>query len=72
MSEFKDYMAGLRAQPAEKNEGVSRQVWPERETRPQAHKEASPDYFQRTREREGNSPFSGGWAGGGTFAGRSR
>jgi hypothetical protein len=31
-----------------------------------------PDYHQRTREREGKSPFSGGWAGGGTWAGRSR
>lgn len=71
MTEFDKYMAGLRAR-AESNEGLSRQIWPERETRPQAHKEAAPDYFQRSREREGNSNFSGGWAGGGTFAGRSR
>jgi hypothetical protein len=71
MTDFEKYMAGLRAR-VESNEGISRQIWPERETRPQAHKEAAPDYFQRTREREGNSPFSGGWAGGGVFAGRSR
>lgn len=72
MSDFKDYMAGLRARADERNEGLSRQLWPERETRPQPQKEAAPDYFQRTRERDGASPFSGGWAGGGTWAGRSR
>ena len=53
-------------------EGVSHQKHPERETRPQAEKERNPDYHQRKSESEGNSPFSGGWAGGGTWAGRSR
>jgi hypothetical protein len=71
MTDFEKYMAGLRAR-VESNEGVSRQIWPERETRPQAHREAAPDYFQKTQEREGRSNWSGGSMGGGTFAGRSR
>jgi hypothetical protein len=54
------------------HEEVSKKVHPERETRPQYIKEAAPDYQQRAAEREGRSEFSGGWAGGGTWAGRSR
>jgi hypothetical protein len=71
MTEFEKFMAGLRAR-VETNEGLSRQAWPEREARPQAQREAAPDSFQRTQEREGRSNWSGGSMGGGTFAGRSR
>jgi len=49
-----------------------RQMNPQRETWPQAAKERNPDYHQRRSEREGRSEWSGGWAGGGTWAGRSR
>jgi hypothetical protein len=51
---------------------VSRQQKAERETRPQAEKERAPSFYQRTREREGGSEWSGGSMGGGTWAGRSR
>jgi hypothetical protein len=53
-------------------EEVSRHKHPERETRPQPEKERAPDYFQRTRERDGVSEWSGGRMGGGVWAGRSR
>lgn len=53
------------------SEEVSRQADPQR-VRPQAERERVPEYFQRTKEREGRSEWSGGWAGGGTWAGRSR
>ena len=54
------------------SEGVSQQKHPQRETRPQSEKERAPDYFQRTKEREGSSSWSGGNMGGGTWGGRSR
>ncbi len=51
---------------------TSRQKQPERETRTQAEKERAPSFYQRSREREGASEWSGGSMGGGTWAGRSR
>lgn len=54
------------------SEGVSHQLQPQRETRSRRDIEAHPDYTQRKAEREGRSNWSGGWAGGGTWAGRSR
>jgi len=54
------------------NAEVSRQMAPERGARPQQEKERMPDYFQRQTERDGNSDWSGGSGGGGTWAGRSR
>jgi hypothetical protein len=54
------------------NQEVSRQKNPEQQLRPQAERERSPDYSQRTQEREGRSEWSGGNMGGGTWAGRSR
>ena len=33
-------------------------------TRSQPEREASPSYHQKTIEKEGRSPWSGGWAGG--------
>ena len=65
-----DFSEFTRVQP--ENNEVARQMNPQRETRPQADKEQNPDYHQRKRETEGNSPLSGGWAGGGTWASRSR
>jgi len=49
------------------SEGVSHQVQPQRETRPQAEKERAPDTYQRNLEREGRSEWSGG-----SWGGRSR
>lgn len=57
---------------AAESEDVSRHKLPQRETRAQTEKEYAPDYFQRTRERGGDSSWSGGSMGGGTWAGRSR
>ena len=54
------------------SEEVTRQNDPRRELRSQTEKERSPDYFQRTRERDGDSSWSGGSMGGGTWNGRSR
>lgn len=54
------------------SEGVSHQIQPQRETRPQVEKERAPDTTQRTAEREGRSEWSGGSFGGGTWGGRSR
>jgi hypothetical protein len=51
---------------------AGRQKQHERETRPQAEKERAPTFYQRSREREGMSEWSGGSMGGGTWAGRSR
>ncbi len=51
---------------------VNRQLDPRRELRSPAEKERTPDYFQRTQERDGHSEWSGGSGGGGTWAGRSR
>ena len=42
------------------------------EVRPQAVRESDPTYFQKSRERDGDSTWSGGSGGGGTWAGRSR
>lgn len=53
------------------SEEVKRQVDPRRESRSLAEKE-QPDYFKRGKEREGSSGWSGGSAGGGVWAGRSR
>lgn len=54
------------------NEEVTRQIDPQR-VRPQAEREQAPDYFQRSKEREGNgSDFSGSKWGGGIWNGRSR
>jgi hypothetical protein len=54
------------------SEEVSRQLNPER-IRPQTEREREPDYFQRSREREGGgSDFSGSKWGGGIWNGRSR
>ena len=54
------------------NDEVARQNDPRREMRSPGDKERSPDYFQRTQEREGRSEWSGGNMGGGIWAGRSR
>jgi hypothetical protein len=54
------------------SEDVARHIDPRRELRSPPEKERAPDYFQRGREREGNSEWSGGSMGGGTWAGRSR
>ena len=45
-------------------EEVSKIVNPQREIRPQAEKERSPDYFQRQKEQDGRSEWSGGGWGG--------
>ena len=66
MTEFEKYIAGLRARAE-----AERQARMQGKEVSEGGKER-PEYHQRTREREGNSPFSGGWAGGGTWAGRSR
>lgn len=66
MDDYEKYMTGLRARAE-----AERQARMQGKEVPETGKER-PDYHQRTREREGNSPFSGGWAGGGTWAGRSR
>jgi len=63
-----DYSRFTGAESAE----VLRQIDPRRELRSQADKERVPDYFQRGRERDGDSTWSGGSMGGGTWAGRSR
>lgn len=49
-----------------------RRAHPRREMTPQAVRERVPDYTQRQQEREGRSEWSGGSAGGGTWAGRTR
>lgn len=49
------------------SEGVSQNLHPERETRPQPVKEANPDYYRRSLEKEGRSEWSGG-----SWGGRSR
>jgi hypothetical protein len=54
------------------SEEVARHNDPKRELTPPAEKERTPDYYRRTQEREGNSEWSGGSMGGGTWAGRSR
>lgn len=54
------------------SEDVARQQNPQQHLRPQHEIERHPDYFQRGREREGDSSFSGGSWGGGSWAGRSR
>lgn len=54
------------------SEEVARHLDPRRELRNPAEKERSPDYFQRSQEREGRSEWSGGNMGGGTWAGRSK
>jgi len=64
------YLLGSRA--AAESQEVSRQIHPERGTRPQSEKERAPDYFQRQQERDGRSEWSGGSMGGGVWAGRSR
>jgi hypothetical protein len=66
MDDYEKYMAGLcaRAEAARRARTEGKEVTESGKERP--------DFYQRTREREGNSPFSGGWAGGGTWAGRSR
>jgi hypothetical protein len=51
----------------EESEGVSHQVRPERETRPQSEKERAPDTYRRNLENEGRSDWSGG-----SWGGRSR
>jgi hypothetical protein len=51
---------------------VARQIDPRREQKSQAAREHAPDYFQRQQERDGNSSWSGGSMGGGTWAGRSK
>ena len=51
---------------------VERHQKPEREVRPQAEREATPDAYQKSKEMEGSSTWSGGSGGGGTWAGRSR
>jgi hypothetical protein len=66
MDDYEKYMADLRARAE-----AARQARTEGKEVTEAGKER-PDFYQRTREREGMSPFSGGWAGGGTWAGRSR
>jgi hypothetical protein len=54
------------------SEEVTRGLDPKRELRSPSDKERTPDYFQRSQERDGHSTWSGGSMGGGTFAGRSR
>ncbi|MGA2077874.1 MAG: hypothetical protein ABSH52_30675 [Terriglobia bacterium] len=66
MDDYEKYIGGLRARAE-----ADRKARLENRARPEAGK-GPPDYYQRTREREGNSPFSGGWAGGGPWAGRPR
>lgn len=61
-------LAELRAE----TEGVSRQLRPERETRPRVEIESRVDSFTRRIEHEGRSNWSGGSMGGGTWGGRSR
>jgi len=66
------WFTGSRLQGRAENEEVSRQQKPDQQLRPQAEIEAHPGYFQRQKEAEGNSSWSGGSMGGGTWAGRSR
>lgn len=54
------------------SEEVTRHRDPKRELRSPAEKERTPDFFQRGQERDGHSTWSGGSAGGGTWAGRAR
>jgi hypothetical protein len=54
------------------NEEEIRQVDPKRELRSPAEKERTPDYYQRSQERDGHSEWSGGIMGGGMWAGRAR
>jgi hypothetical protein len=51
---------------------VARQQNPQLQTRSQPQREAAPDPYQKTQEREGRSEWSGASAGGGVWAGRSR
>lgn len=53
------------------NEEVSRQN-AEPQLRSQPEQEREPTYYRKTQEREGNSEWSGGSMGGGTWAGRER
>jgi hypothetical protein len=66
-----DFSQYTGSQAAENSE-VARQRNPQQQLRPQAEIERDPTYFQRSKEREGNSEWSGGAMGGGTWAGRSR
>jgi|HubBroStandDraft_4_1064222.scaffolds.fasta_scaffold875766_2 hypothetical protein len=68
--DFSQYLNGTRERA--ETEEVSRQIHPQRDTRPQTEKERTPDAFQRQQERDGRSEWSGGNMGGGTWAGRSR
>ena len=68
MAERIDYSRFTGAESSE----VVRQLDPRRELRSPADKERTPDYFQRSQEREGRSEWSGGNMGGGTWAGRSK
>ena len=63
---------GSRIQGRAATEEESRAQKPEQQLRPRAEIEAHPGYFQRKQEREGNSGWSGGNFGGGTWSGRSR
>jgi hypothetical protein len=42
------------------------------EPRPQPERERNPTYYEKTREAEGNSNWSGGSMGGGVWGGRDR
>lgn len=70
--EFDQYIAGLRAKARAETEAVSRNMRPERETRPRLEIERKTDYFTRRVEHDGRSNWSGGSMGGGTWGGRSR
>ena len=72
--DFSRYLGSARAQSEGRaaNERESKRAHPERETRPQSEKERFADSFQRRREYEGRSNWSGGGMGGGTWGGRSR
>jgi hypothetical protein len=54
------------------SEEVVRNLDPKRELRTPADLQRTPDFFQRGRERDGDSSFSGGNMGGGIWNGRSR
>jgi hypothetical protein len=53
--DFSKYFAGMRAQTGGRadSEEVSRQMHPERETRPQLEKEHHPDWFERQKRERG-------------------
>jgi len=54
------------------SEEVTRHNDPKQEQMSPTEKEQSPTYFRRALERSGESEWSGGKMGGGTWAGRSR